>query len=122
MATLKKFIRAKLAPGVYGILFKNKHIEIKDREIFITGDEKLIKVFEKDPEIEEFKPEIDDKTPKQYSDRTEQELLDMAKERGLEKDDVTTSDTTIEGLITELQEDDVNTSKPENDQGEQAPE
>ena len=119
----KQFVRRHPMPGVYGLLWKGKHIEIKDRQIFSTADQGLIKKWQDDPEIVEFEVEI--KTPNEilnYKDMKEAELLKLAKARGLEKNDVVVKDTTREGLIQELKEYDEANSKPENDQGEQAPE
>lgn len=118
----KQFVRSHPMPGVYGICHKRKQIQIKGREIYSTADQSLIKVFENDPEIMEFKVEI--KTPNEilnYEDMKEAELLKLAKARGLEKNDVVVKDTTREGLIQELKEYDEINSKPENDQGERAP-
>jgi len=119
----KQFCRSNPMPGVYGICHKKRQIQIKNREIFSTADDKLISIFENDPEITEFKVEIKSKNEVfDYLDMTESELLKLAKVRGLEKNDVTVKDTTKKGLIQELEEYDEENSKPENDQGESAPE
>ncbi len=117
----RKFVRSNLLPGVWGTCHKKVQIQIKDRDIYCTSDPSLIKLFENDREIMEFKPGVGDDAPKVYSDMAHDELLQLAKDRGLEKDDVTLQDTDIEGLIKELKEWDAEESKPENDQGEQPP-
>ena len=102
-------------PGVYSLTFKDRRINIKDREIFVTGDEKLIKFFETDPEIVEFKPEDELEAPKVYSDLSKDELKAELTKRKLEAD-------SIEKAIEVLKADDKEKSSSKNDPGEQTPE
>lgn len=113
---IKKFVRKQSMPGVYGIRFNNRHIEIKDRDVFSTRDDDLIKVFKGDPEIIEYVPESKSKGPEVYSDMSMDKLTDLCAERSLPKPD------RIETAIELLKEWDKENSKEENDQGEQAPE
>lgn len=112
----KKFVRKHPSPGVYGIKYKRRHIEIKDRQIFITGDEGLKKIFADDPEIIEFQPEPYDQDPKGYKDMTSEALKNTLQERHLK-----VPSTDLEA-ISSLKKYDEENSKAKNDQGEQAPE
>lgn len=42
-------------PGIWGLSYKHRHYELKNREVLATNSAGLIKVLEADPEIMSFK-------------------------------------------------------------------
>lgn len=115
------FVRKHPMPGVYGICYKKRQIQIKDREVFFTDDKGLIKIFMSDPEIMEFQPKPKAKEVLDYSKMSEKDLLEICKKRGLAGSNVKVDDTKKQELIIMLEEFDKKNSDPENDQGEQDP-
>ncbi|MCK5062106.1 hypothetical protein KAR28_06200 [Candidatus Parcubacteria bacterium] len=115
------FVRKHPLPGVYGICYKKRQIQIKNREIFFTDDNGLIKAFRSDPEISEFKPEPKAKEVVEYSEMSEKDLLKICKGKGLVDDNVDIKNTKKSDLVQILEEHDRVISAPENDQGEQNP-
>lgn len=115
------FVRKHPMPGVYGICYKKRQIQIKNREVFFTDDKGLIKIFKTDPEIMEFQPEPKEKEVIEYAKMSEKDLLKICKKRGLAGSNVKVDDTKKQELIIMLEDYDKKNSKLENDQGEQDP-
>lgn len=121
----KLFVRKHPDAGVYGICWKKRQIEIKNREIFSTDDKELIKVFKSDPEIMEFTPPEDEEGKESevldYYEMSERDLIAICKKRELVDEYFKVGDFSIEELVQTLKKYDKENSDPKNDPGEQTP-
>jgi len=119
------FCRKHPMTGIYGICHNRKQIQIKDREVFATEDEDLIKIFENDPEIVGFVAPVGNEAAREvldYNEMSDEELLELCKARDLCNRKVKVKNTVKKDLIAVLKDYDKDNSAPENDQGEQTSE